>query len=256
MMYLKNHVITAISLMAVIFFALMISGCATYKQAEGIQDRINALETQTRQINQRMSAVDSTAAAVAAANTRLQADFRTTSDQQTQQLESIREVLNDLLSRVDRLLQQPSVIKLPPASSPGAGQTAGPSPSQATLAACTDAYDNAFTLVRRGDYAEAVTGFQKFIADCPQHENVSNAYYWIGESYYSQEQYAKAIEQYDQLLAKFPGSTNTGRTLYKLARCKQELGKGAEAKTLYEKLVKEHGGTLEAEQAAQRLKDM
>jgi TolA-binding protein len=58
------------------------------------------------------------------------------------------------------------------------------------------------------------------------------------------------------LLNTYPDSPNLGRAIYKLARCKQELGKTSEAKRLYQRLVDEYAGTLEAEQAAERLKDL
>ena len=264
-MYLKNHGVTAIALMAVILFAVALSGCATKRDIEGVNDRIAQLEMQTRQVNERVAAMDSTIAAGADADRKLQNDMRLTADQQAEEIESLRQLLTDLLSRITALSQQPQVIKLPPTSSPGADastpvqdNTPEPPPPAQTItdAQCIETYDEAFTMVRRGEYENAITEFQKFMADCPDHENIPNAYYWIGESYYSQAEYAKAIEQYDQLLERFPASPNLGRTLYKLARCHQELGRANEARTLYQRLVDEYAGTLEAENAAQRLKDL
>jgi tol-pal system protein YbgF len=157
------------------------------------------------------------------------------------------------------------VIKLPLQGSPGASQPGPgdttsaeetPPPAATPSADCIDTYDKAFTQVRRGEYDAAIEGFRSFLAECPDHSDVENAYYWIGECYYSQEKYTQAIAEYEHLIQAYPDSPNVGRALYKLARCKQEIGKTDEARKLFEQLVNEHAGTLEAEQAAQRLKDL
>jgi tol-pal system protein YbgF len=247
--------------MAVIFAALVASGCATKRDVEEIKDRLNRVEENSRQSQQMMSRMDSVIAAGAESNRMLQNDIRYSTDELTRQMSQLLENYNDLLTKIDQLSER-QVIKLPPKSSPGAqadvpGDTSsGPPPSRQPAVDCIDTYDNAFTLVRRGEYKQAREGFRNFIVDCETHSDVENAYYWIGECYYSEEEYTQAITEYEHLVNTYPDSPNIGRALYKLARCKQELGKKNEARELFERLVRDHAGTLEAEQAAQRLKDL
>jgi tol-pal system protein YbgF len=169
---------------------------------------------------------------------------------------------NDLMERIDQLLQQRKVITAPPVSSPGAqtdkGTTpsTGPPPSPVADSVCTNTYDSAFTLMRGAEYTQAVTTFRTYLAGCPNHESVDNAMYWVGFCLYSSDKFSEAITALKELLAAHPDSRNAGRALYHEARCNQELGKKSEAKKLYEKVVKDHAGTLEAKQAADRLKEM
>jgi TolA-binding protein len=78
----------------------------------------------------------------------------------------------------------------------------------------------------------------------------------MGECYYRLDQYVAAITELEHLIDAYPESPNIGRALYKLGRCKQETGKNNEAKELYQRLVDDHAGTWEAEQAIERLKDL
>ncbi len=249
--------------MAVIFIGLLLSGCATKRDVQDINDKLANVEQQNGQTRDLVLRMDSVIAAGAEANRALQNDIRYSTDELTRQMGVLLENYHDLMSRIDQLNQIPQVITLPPTSSAGAqddtpvtNAPSEPPPSSQPSIDCQNTYDNAFTLVRRGEYEEAVTGFRSFLTECESHQDVENAYYWIGECYYSQEKYSNAVTEYGHLLKTYPDSPNLGRALYKLARCKQELGKKTEAKALFEQLVDEHAGTLEAEQASQRLKDL
>ena len=117
-------------------------------------------------------------------------------------------------------------------------------------------YDEAFILVRRGEYEQAIAAFEGFLAQCESHGSAENAYYWIGECYYSMGKFVEAVEQFTTLAEKFKSSVNLGRALYKLGRSQQELGKNADARKSFERVVDEFPETLEAEQAKERLKDI
>ena len=253
-MYRKTRTITAVVVTAVIVVAVF-GGCCTKRDVQAINDRLAMLESQSRETLDRVKRMDSLVVASSETNRQLQNDVRMSSDALAQQLGELLENYNDLISRIDRMSHQ--VIKLPPTSSPGAQGPSEPAPAGAQPSAdCIDTYDNAFTQVRRGEYETAIQGFRKFLTDCSTHADVQNAYYWIGECYYSQEKYTEAVTEYEHLINTYRDSPNLGRAIYKLARCKQELGKTAEAKELFQRLIDQFGGSLEAEQAAARLKDL
>ncbi|MEW5797114.1 MAG: tol-pal system protein YbgF [Candidatus Zixiibacteriota bacterium] len=254
-MYGETKSITVIALVAVIIAALL-GGCCTKRDVDAINDRLAMLESQSRDTQNRMAKVDSLMSATTESNRQLQNDVRQSTDALGRQLAQLLENYSDLISRLDRLPQQP--LRLPPGSSPGAqqGSTAQPPTGPQPSADCMNTYDDAFTQMRRGEYEFAAQGFTKFLADCGTHADAQNVHYWIGECYYSQEKYTQAITEYESQIKDYPSSPKTGPAIYKLARCKQELGKAAEAKQLFQRLVKEFSGTLEAEQAAERLKDL
>jgi tol-pal system protein YbgF len=252
--------ITAILAMAVIFIGLM-SGCATKRDADEIKAQIANLESQSDETRERMARMDSLVTASTESNKQLQNDVRYSTDQLAQQLSQLLENYNDLMARLDQVSGQ-QVIRLAPTSSPGASadslNTSGeePPPGVQPSIDCINTYDNAFTQARRGEYEPAIEGFRSYVEACSDQQDAENAYFWMGECYYRLDQYTQAIEELEFLIDTYPESPNIGRALYKLGRCKQETGKNDEAKTLYQRLVDEHGGTWEAEQATERLKDL
>jgi len=256
--------VAAIVPMAAIAIGLLVSGCCTKRDVNEINQRLSAIEAQSRDTRSRVDRMDSLMTASVEANRQMQNDVRTSNQELIQQMTQLLENYNDLMARIDMLLSK-QVIKAPLKDSPGAQPTTTPGSTQTEVVPppsatpntdCVDTYDNAFTQVRRGEYEPAIEGFRKYLADCPNHQDVENAYYWVGECYYSQEKYSQAITEYEYLLKTYPNSPNLGRAIYKLARCKQEIGKKDEARTLFQRLVNEFAGTLEAEQATQRLKDL
>jgi len=253
-MYRKVKTITAVVIAAVVM-AASFSGCCTKRDVEAINDRLAMLESQSRETLNLVKRMDSLVVSSNEANRQLQNDVRMSSDALAQQLGELLENFSDLTTRINRMSQQP--IKLPVTSSPGSQGPAEQPPSGTQPSAdCIDTYDNAFTQVRRGEYETAIQGFRRFLTECSTHADVQNAYYWIGECYYSQEKYTEAVTEYEHLINTYRDSPNLGRAIYKLARCKQELGKIDEAKELFQRLIDQFGGSLEAEQAAARLKDL
>jgi len=69
-------------------------------------------------------------------------------------------------------------------------------------------------------------------------------------------QFTQAAAEFDLLTKEFPDSPKVASALYKLARSWQELGKTSDAKDVFQRVVEEHAGTLEAKQAQKNLKDL
>ena len=90
-------------------------------------------------------------------------------------------------------------------------------------------YDTAKSSLDRRDYAAAQSGFDKIIKDYPQDSLTPNAYYWLGETYYSQKNYNKAALVFLDGKRKFPQSPKAGHSLYKLAMSLHFLGEDKEA---------------------------
>ncbi len=253
----KKSILTAILSMAVLYISLVLSGCATPRMINEVKAQIREVKSQNRQTQQMVARMDSVIVEGAEADKRLRNDMSVTIADLQQQIAALLENYNDLMQRIERFDQQQtfrSSIK----SSPGAQQESptGTVAEEPSSADCNDMYDEAFILVRQGEYAKAIEGFRKFLRQCEKHELVENAYYWVGECYYSLEQYDQAIQEFEYLISHYKSSVNASRALYKLGRSKQELGKNNEAKKVFRQLIDDYPGTLEAEQAKERLKDL
>jgi len=260
MMYRDTKLMTVVVLTAVILIGIF-SGCCTKRDVEAINNRLGSLKAQTGATRDMVARMDSLVTASTEGNRQLQNDVRLSTDELSRQMSQLLENYNDLMTRLNQMSQQ-QVIKLPPTSSPGAQTdvsttpTEEPPPSRQPSIDCINTYDNAFTQVRRGEYQAAIEGFRRYLSECGSQPDVENAHYWIGECYYSQEKYNDAVDEYEHLINTYADSPNLGRAIYKLARCQQELGKTTEARQLFQQLVDDYTGTLEAEQAAERLKDL
>jgi tol-pal system protein YbgF len=242
---------TAIFAMAVLFLGSVLSGCATSRHVRELQAEINDLEQQQQQTQQMVARMDSVVSAGVEENNRLRAEMSTTVQNLQQQLAQVLESNQQLMSLVNQLQAEPKVIVR---SSPGASKDEPPSQTQPeTNIDCTAAYDSAFILVLRTERDKAVEALQSFLQACPDHENVPNAHYWLGETYWLQDEYRKAVEQLETVVEEYPGSANLSRALFKLGRCYQELGQTAQAKEIYGRIVQEFPNTLESEHAADQL---
>jgi tol-pal system protein YbgF len=257
----NNNFATAILPMAVLFLVLLVIGCATPRHIDELRSDIARVESQNRQTQTMLTHSDSLLTEESENNRRLRADMSVTIDQLQQQITTLQENYNDLLQKVDAIYRivntrrtlssSPGAQDEPPVTTPQIQQ-----PVMTPTIDCATAYDDAFMLVRRGEYEKAIDSFRVFLSECEKHELAQNAHYWIGESYYSLEQYHKAIEEFEWLLENYQSSVNASRALYKLGRSQQELGKKEEARKIFKRLIDEHPGTLEAEQAKERLKDL
>lgn len=235
---------------------LGLGGCVTKRDIADVNARLDLIKIQNDQMLQAVQRMDSTVATGAEADRKLRADLGTSIYDLQQQMNKLIENYNDLMLRFDQMRSKKTIIgSSPGASAPTVDTVMTPGGQMADID-CQNSYDNAFILVRRGEYELAVAGFQRYLADCPKHSSAENANYWIGECYYSLEKYTEAITQFEALLKEYKASANTSRALYKLGRSQQELGKRAEAKKVFQRIIDEFPNTLEAEQSKERLKEL
>lgn len=264
---LKKLCIAAIPGMAVVLLGIGLIGCATTRQVQEVKDEVRAVGAQTAQSQRTLARMDSVLTANTDASNKLRADVTYSISEMQQQISTLLQNYNDLLTKIDLLNQQLNV-KHVITSSPGVQQTPPTTTTQQPTSMpadtttqqpsidCGAAYDNAFILARQREYQKAIDGFREFLKECPNNESADNAHYWIGESLYALEKYVDAIQEFQYLLDNYKGSENASRALYKLGRSQQELGKNADAKKSFQKLIDEYPETLEATQAKERLKDL
>ncbi len=84
-------------------------------------------------------------------------------------------------------------------------------------------YDDAFSALRDGRYAESARRFQAFLTAFPNGELADNATYWLGESYYVTQNYRIALDTFGGLLERFPNSAKAPDALLKIGYCHYEL---------------------------------
>ncbi len=254
-----QNLTTAIIPMAVLFFCLLLGACVTPSKIDELQGNIEQVRTDNKKTQQLLARLDSLMTVQTENNTKLRNDMSYTSDEIQRQIALLLENYTDMMAQINQINSGGRVTRVI-TSSPGASKnTSDTSVSNVSTQSsidCQKAYDEAFILVRGGEYEKAINEYKKFLGECDKHASAENARYWMGECYYSLSKFIDAIDQFQQLLDRYKGSVNSGRALYKLGRCHQELGHKDEAKKVYQQVIDQFPQTLEAEQSKERLKDL
>ncbi|SYZ73887.1 exported hypothetical protein [Candidatus Zixiibacteriota bacterium] len=234
---------------------LLFSGCAMKTDIIRVEDKIDAMRVDQQRMNDTMTRLDSMVTAESSGNSELRAQMSSAISDLTDQFRIMQANMNDLMSQVGNLVQnqnsRPTYVG-PQTGTDSTGKTASPPPG----VDCQTLYDDSFVNVRRGQYQEAIKGFNDYLKYCGTQESAADARFWIGESYYSLDDYKEALSQFSQVIKDYPSSKKGPGAMYKMGRCYEELGQKKEAKATFNKIVTSYPGTLEATQAKEKLKDL
>ena len=116
-----------------------------------------------------------------------------------------------------------------------------------------DNYQSAFDLLRTGDYEEAASAYEQFLAVFPSSPLADNAQYWLAETYYVQRQYMAALPAFQLVVDEYPGSSKLPDALLKIGFCNYELQQWDAARDSLERVIREFPATTAARLATQRL---
>jgi tol-pal system protein YbgF len=163
--------------------------------------------------------------------------------------------LDNLVTDVDfRLREIEQKARSAPATSPAAAAPAGapatadqgkdddkplaarPSPLPAGTA--MERYNYAKSLVLKLDLQGAEAAFQAFLEEHPDDRLASNAYYWLGETYYSGNRLQDAARTFLLGYQKFPDGNKAPDTLLKLGITLRKMGQKDEACATFGELRK------------------
>jgi tol-pal system protein YbgF len=92
-----------------------------------------------------------------------------------------------------------------------------------------DAYENGMALMSARQYQQAEMAFRQFLTANPRSPNVSNAHFWLGESYLKRNLYTDAAEHYLKIYQSYPQSKVAPEALVKLAVSLRGLGQKQQA---------------------------
>lgn len=90
-------------------------------------------------------------------------------------------------------------------------------------------YSYAFKLLNDKDYAGAAASFDAFVKKYPNDPLTSNAYYWLGESYYARGDFTRASEGFRKGFEANPDGQKAPDNLLKLAMSLEKIKRTKEA---------------------------
>lgn len=97
-------------------------------------------------------------------------------------------------------------------------------------------YDFAIDLMKRGQYDQARTAFQEFLQLHPKDELAGNAQYWLGETFYAQNNYKQAGDAFLTGYTTYASSSKAPDSLLKLGMSLAALGNSDAACTVWGEL--------------------
>lgn len=92
-----------------------------------------------------------------------------------------------------------------------------------------DAYERGMALMNARQFDQAEMAFRQFINANPRSPNISNAHYWLGESYLRRSLFTDAAEQYLKIYQTYPQARVAPDALVKLAVSLRGLGQKTQA---------------------------
>ena len=98
-------------------------------------------------------------------------------------------------------------------------------------------YSYAFKLLNDKKYAEASSSFDAFVKKYPTDPLTSNAYYWLGESYYTRADYTRSAESFRKGFEANPAGQKAPDNLFKLAKSLEQVKRANEACIVFAQII-------------------
>ncbi len=133
---------------------------------------------------------------------------------------------------------------------------AGPTPeSHPVPEPRLELFHTGYSHYSQGDFEAARRAFATFLVENPGHELADSAQYWLGQCAVAQGDYSTALLEYRRVVDSFPFGDKVADALLKVGDVLQELGRGAEARDTWQRLIAEFPASGAARRARERLGD-
>ena len=112
-------------------------------------------------------------------------------------------------------------------------------------------YERSNESLLRRQFGEAESGFRTFIEKYPEHNLAGSAQYWLGETYYAQNDFKQAAQSFLKGYRQYPKSRRAADSLLKLGISLGRLGQKQQACAAYGAVGSEFPKAVEARKRAQ-----
>jgi len=210
----KGHFPRVISVKLLAFgvgLALTLSGCSAFSRKTDSEENTAAAPTETP-------------AAPSA-----------TDGKSPKELAEIKELLNQMHGRLDRMESKLDTKKEPVTEivSPHSSQSTGKLP-RASLSNTdpekgfvqdppVQEYRKALVYFSGGKWTDSILGFAAFLERFPDHPMAGTAQFFIGESYYQLKQFKEALKEYDRVLTSYDRSSHVSHALARIVEVEEKL---------------------------------
>jgi tol-pal system protein YbgF len=117
-------------------------------------------------------------------------------------------------------------------------------------------YDRGYTAFHQGQYVEAETTFQQFLAEFRHTDLGDNAQFWIGEARYAREDLSGAMAAFREVVSRYPKGNKVPDALLKIGDCQHGLGDIEGARKSYQSIADRYPMAAAAAVAEDRLQEL
>ncbi|MGQ0486658.1 MAG: tol-pal system protein YbgF [Hyphomicrobiales bacterium] len=112
-------------------------------------------------------------------------------------------------------------------------------------------YERSNESLLRRQFGDAESGFRSFIQKYPEHSLAGSAQYWLGETYFAQNDFRQAAQTFLKGYQQYPKSRRAADSLLKLGISLSRLGQKQQACAAYSAVSGEYPKAVEAKKRAQ-----
>lgn len=128
-----------------------------------------------------------------------------------------------------------------------------PTPAKAEPPPDRAQYEKVKALFDQGNFKAARNGFAAFLSEYPNSDLAPNARYWLGETYYRENDYPKAIEAYNQVELHYPRSEKVPDAIFKKGLAYLELKDKERAELAFKQVITLYPKSPQAAKASDKL---
>jgi len=114
-------------------------------------------------------------------------------------------------------------------------------------------YTSAYLALKSGRYDEAANAFNKQLDMYPDGEYADQAWYWLGETRFAQNDTDRAFNAFKYVADHYANSVKHAAALWKLGQISESRRHYQQASQYYKRLIQEHADSSLAEQAREAL---
>ncbi len=114
-------------------------------------------------------------------------------------------------------------------------------------------YDEAFALLRAGDFAGAASALNAFAKRYPASGYLDSVRFWLGNAQYGKREYKEAITSFRGFIAAAPEHSKVPEALLAIANCQAEMKDSKAARVTLNDLLKKYPQSEAAQAGKERL---
>lgn len=268
---------------SLLFLAVIVSGCATQGSLDITRNDIDAVKTRLFSVEkelggireesrERLVTIERDLKSEVGSIRKISADIQATIDSNKSEIQALNGKFDDLslgvkkpgeeLSRyredADKriITLEDRILKLQAAVDELNKKISDTTQVKEVPPTADSLYMKGLETFKAGNMSGARDFFTKFLEQFPKHDLAANAYYWIGETQYSEKNYEPAIVSFQEVIKNYPQQPKAPAAMLKQAMAFKAISDAKSAKYVLKKLAEGYPKSDEAKKAKELLKEI